>query len=189
MNDEKEEPRILITVDKEKLKEQLMSIVGTCHICDLHNQHCNKNPCGYGLSDEIVTEIIKNCIEVEETKNRTTGGTKKMNEETFIINWITDEEIHFTNGKSITFDHEQDCCEYNYADFEQVDNTSLEYEFTEPLQFENVEGYGFRFGNEGKMVSVPCYSEQNGYYDDTVDIYYDGEEVLLNCGGDVKLDC
>lgn len=74
MNDEKEEPRILITVDKEKLKEQLMSIVGTCQICDLHNQYCNKNPCGYGLSDEIVTEIIKNCIEVEETKNRTTGG-------------------------------------------------------------------------------------------------------------------
>lgn len=102
-------------------------------------------------------------------------------EEKFLINWITDEEIHFTNNKKITFSHSQCCCEYNYADFKQIDNIALEYEFTEPLQFEIVENYGFRFGNKGKMVSVPCYSEQNGYYDDTVDIYYDEKCVLLNC--------
>lgn len=109
-----------------------------------------------------------------------------MNEETFIINWITDEEIHFTNGKSITCDHEQDCCEANYADFKQVEDLALEYEFTEPLTFEEVEGYGFRFGNHEKMVSVPCYSEQNGYYDNTVDIYYDDKQVLNSCDAEIK---
>lgn len=104
-----------------------------------------------------------------------------MNEETFSINWITDIEIHFTNNKKITYDHIPDCCEANYADFKQVEEIALEYEFTEPLQFEIIENYGFRFGNKGKMVGVPCYSEQNGYYDDTVDIYYDEKCVLACC--------
>ena len=109
-----------------------------------------------------------------------------MNEETFQINWITEEEIHFTNKKRITYDHLQCCCEHNYADFKQVEEIALEYEFTEPLQFEIVENYGFRFGNDGKMVSVPCYSEQNGYYDDTVDIYYDEKCVLSDCDTEIK---
>lgn len=107
-------------------------------------------------------------------------------EETFLINWITDEEIHFTNKKRITYKHIQDCCEHNYADFKQVEDIALEYEFTEPLQFEIVEDYGFRFGNEGKMVSVPCYSEQNGYYDGTVDIYYDEKCVLSDCHTEIR---
>lgn len=109
-----------------------------------------------------------------------------MNDETFQINWITEEEIHFTNGKSITFDHQKDCCEYNYADFEQVEEIALEYEFTEPLTFEKVAGYGFRFGNPEKMVSVPCYSDQNGYYDDTVDIYYDDKLVIDRCDTELR---
>lgn len=109
-----------------------------------------------------------------------------MNDETFQINWITEEEIHFTNKKRITYNHVQNCCEVNYADFEQVEEIAFEYEFTEPLTFEEVEGYGFRFGNPDKMVSVPCYSEQNGYYDNTVDIYYDDKQVLNSCDTELK---
>ena len=51
---------------------------------------------------------------------------------------------------------------------------------------EIVENYGFRFGNKGKMVSVPCYSEQNGYYDGTVDIYYDDKLVIDSCDTELR---
>mgnify|MGYP001625605707 FL=1 len=37
------------------------------------------------------------------------------------IKQITEDHILFTNGDTITYDHIQDCCEHNYADFEQID--------------------------------------------------------------------
>ena len=88
------------------------------------------------------------------------------------IKEITFEYILFDNGIKITFDHDQDCCEDNYADFEQLKDTGIEQEeFTEPLIFEKAGDHGFRFGNLGKMYYVPCYSSQNGYYTTEVDIY------------------
>lgn len=91
---------------------------------------------------------------------------------------ISDQEIRFDGGHAITFDHEQDCCEENYADFEQVDDIARAATFTHPLQFEAVDGFGFRFGNENNMHFVPCYSFQNGYYSSDIRIFYDGKEVL-----------
>ena len=35
---------------------------------------------------------------------------------------ITEYAIEFDNGKDISFDHYQECCEINYADFEQLDS-------------------------------------------------------------------
>lgn len=87
-------------------------------------------------------------------------------------------KIIFNNGKEITTHHCQDCCEMVYAKVEDIDDLAYTYEFEEPLIFEAVEEYGFRFGNIGKMVSVPCYDEQNGYYNGILDVYYDGEHVL-----------
>lgn len=94
------------------------------------------------------------------------------------ISRITDNEILFDGGHTITFDHYQDCCEDNYADFEQIDDIARAASFTHPLQFEAVDGYGFRFGNENNMHFVPCYSDQNGYYSSDIQIYYDGKVVL-----------
>lgn len=104
------------------------------------------------------------------------------------ISKITDKEIVFNNGRIITFDHDQDCCEWNYADFNYLKDEAgiMNYEFPDELDFEVVEGKGkydrgsgFRFGDkEGYMFFVPCYSEQNGYYTCDIDIYYMGEEVL-----------
>lgn len=98
------------------------------------------------------------------------------------IKKITNEYILFDNGSKITFDHYQDCCEYNYADFEQLEDTGIEQEeFREPLIFESVDS-GFRFGNKGKMYFVPCYSDQNGWYTTEVDIYYNGKCVCNTNG-------
>ena len=94
------------------------------------------------------------------------------------IEKVTEDSILFDNGNTIDFDHRQDCCEHNYADFSQLEDSALSTEFDEDLVFEAVNEAGFRFGNEDKMFFVPCYTEQNGYYSDDVDIYYNKQQVL-----------
>lgn len=92
---------------------------------------------------------------------------------------VNSNAIEFDNGNMITFDHYQDCCESNYADFKQLEERARDIKFVKHLKFEEVDGYGFRFGNGGnKMFFIPCYSEQIGFYLSDVDIYYDGRYVL-----------
>ena len=101
---------------------------------------------------------------------------------------VTEEYILFDNGDRITYDHEQDCCESNYADFEQLDDIARTTDFDTPIEFEDAEEYGFRFGNnDGRMFFVPCYSHQNWYYSNDVDIYYNGELVLNTLGEEIIL--
>ena len=104
------------------------------------------------------------------------------------IKGITSERITFDDDSCIWFDHEQDCCETNYADFNYLaeEGDILNYEFNERLCFESVNKSGFRFGDNRRMWFCPCYSEQNGYYTDQIDIYYtkngNTEQVLsFNC--------
>ena len=99
------------------------------------------------------------------------------------IKEINEEQILFDNGFKIEYDHLQDCCESNYADFKQIEPMALNYEFDEHLIFEKVDDYGFRFGNEyGLLFFIPCYSDQNGYYSSDIDIYYNNTKVLnLEC--------
>lgn len=96
------------------------------------------------------------------------------------IKEITSEYILFDNDSRITYNHEQDCCEYNYADFNQLQDTNvLDVEFDEHLLFEEIDKLGFRFGNSiENMFFVPCYSSQNGYYSTDIQIYYNGNQVL-----------
>lgn len=93
---------------------------------------------------------------------------------------VTYKHILFSNGWVITYDHEQDCCETNYADFTALETFAYEYNF-KSLRFERCNG-GFRFGDESYMVYVPCYSVQNGYYTTDIDIYLSGECVLHTSG-------
>ena len=90
------------------------------------------------------------------------------------IDEINEDYIRFEDGSMITFQHYQDCCEWNYADFEQLDDLARSAMFdTANLTFEAVEGSGFRFGNkDGRMYFVPCYSVQNGYYSSDIQIFY-----------------
>ena len=71
-----------------------------------------------------------------------------------IIN-TEDNLIEFSDGTIITCDHDQDCCEYNYADCEQIDDLARGYDFnTSKLVFEVVEGSGFVLGIDLKE----CFS-------------------------------
>lgn len=95
------------------------------------------------------------------------------------IKKITLDAIIFDNDSKITFDHEQDCCEYNYADFMQLEETAMNCKFPEDLIFEKVVKYGFRFGGIGTpMFFIPCYSVQNGWYTTEIDIYFDDKKVI-----------
>ena len=109
---------------------------------------------------------------------------------TIKITNVTNEAIEFSDGSRITFDHEQDCCEWNYADFEQLDDLARAYNFQLPLRFEATEGSGFNFGDSRRMFFVPCYSEQNGYYTDEIDIYYTyfkhGNKPVLTFGAEFR---
>lgn len=93
------------------------------------------------------------------------------------IKEITDERITFDNGNYIAYDHEQDCCECNYADFSYLADEAgvMSYDFPEELMFEVVDGSGFRFGSAYRKFFIPCYSDQNGYYSSDIDIYYNTE--------------
>ncbi|MBR5513691.1 MAG: hypothetical protein IKV85_06865 [Ruminococcus sp.] len=93
-----------------------------------------------------------------------------------------DEYIRFDNHSLITYWHEQDCYEHNYADFNQIDLIGINHNYDENLRFEHVENCGFRFGDDKLMTFIPCYSEQNGYYTNEIEIYYNDKKVLtVNC--------
>lgn len=96
------------------------------------------------------------------------------------IEAITDEHIMFDNGNRLTTYHDQDCCEQVYADFEAIkayntlgdtaDKSVFDLEFPEDLlaTIELVKDLGFKFNK----VFVPCHNEQNGYYNDELELRY-----------------
>lgn len=95
------------------------------------------------------------------------------------IKKVTEDYILFDNGKKITFDHEQDCCEYNFADFKHITRKAKKMLFPQELKFEWGLGDEFYFYDVyGNAVRVNCYTKQDGYYTDNIQIYYDGKEVL-----------
>ena len=105
------------------------------------------------------------------------------------IKEVTDHSIIFDNGNTIESDHEPDCCEYNYAEFSNLteDVINYNYDFNENLEFRREDGLGFCFGSDGRWIFIPCYSEQNGYYNDEVDIYYNGNKVLTTVCDDSRM--
>ena len=99
---------------------------------------------------------------------------------------IEDERIIFEGGHCLSFDHEQDCCENNYADFSVFeDYVGKFFVNADKVQIRFVDGSGFLL--EGFMddlicsyqwpIFVPCYSEQNGYYTTDISIYWDGKKI------------
>lgn len=112
------------------------------------------------------------------------------------ITKFDDDKIEFSDGSAITYEHEQDCCECNWADF-----SVLEVFYDKDFEFNRydvtpVDGAGFLLSlyYEGsslcyeewrKNIFIPCYSDQNGYYATDLDIVItSGDEVKR-----VMLDC
>ena len=98
-----------------------------------------------------------------------------------VDNKMTDLELVFVfeNGERIklSYDHNQDCCEHVYADFEQIKYYKKEIigkEFKE-MVIQGVDEIGFiiclyQDWEKAVKVFVPCYNEQNGYYGSNLDL-------------------
>ncbi len=118
------------------------------------------------------------------------------------IKEIKEGKIIFDNGYILEYYHDQDCCEYVYADFDILEtyNVSIktgknikikEIDFREKLSelIEGIEGMGFNIISKiGEKFFVPCYNEQNGYYSNELELilYKQGNKETLNITDFVK---
>lgn len=109
------------------------------------------------------------------------------------INKIFNESLNFDNGLEIYSSHDQDCCEHHYAAFSALTaynlNTVtgetvniLDVEFDENIEdhIQLVKDMGFNLiAKDGSRYFVPCYAENNGYYNSSLDlvIEFNGKEV------------
>lgn len=83
--------------------------------------------------------------------------------------------ILFSDGTMLVDKHEQDCCEWVYADWSAgAGEGGLSYVDFSNFTVELVESGGIRIGNGIQMFFVPCYNCQNGYYSDCLDIAFLG---------------
>lgn len=79
--------------------------------------------------------------------------------------------IEFSNGWVMTDVHFQDCCENVYADWGHLKNEAgIDHNFDEDSFYVMKVEHGFRFGDGSISFFVPCYNEQNGYYNSDLDI-------------------
>lgn len=97
--------------------------------------------------------------------------------------------LKFDNGEVLEADHDQDCCENVYADFENMQIMGVQpnnYVLASELDFfENVldsvvpiEDLGFYLvTKQGICILVSCYNKQNGYYSDELTLRYKGKEL------------
>lgn len=96
-----------------------------------------------------------------------------------------DDRITFDDGSYISYDHEQDCCEYNYADFSVLDvmlGSDKDYMEFDSFEIDTVDDGGFliklKLASKRVLcapyhnIFIPCYSEQNGYYSNDITIIY-----------------
>ena len=91
---------------------------------------------------------------------------------------ISEDNLVFDNGTTMSSFHEQDCCESHWADFSVMEGYNIntvtgetidikEVEFDEDIKdyIELVEDAGFNLiAKDGSKYFIPCYASNNGYY-------------------------
>ena len=81
---------------------------------------------------------------------------------------IESEKITFDDGTTLYSYHDQDCCEYHYLSFNDLDLRDFEdltFDLTNDNFFNKIEGYGIELiPIKGFSIKVPGYGSNNGYY-------------------------
>lgn len=76
-----------------------------------------------------------------------------------------DEIMRFTDGSYVEASHSPDWCEHNYADWSSLDDTDFyDRDFDDII----IGKYDYGFHINGYPIN--CYSEQNGYYSNDLDV-------------------
>lgn len=87
---------------------------------------------------------------------------------------IENDELVFNDGTRLLSNHDQDCCEWHYLDFEDLDISDfdgLEFDLTNDDFFNRVEDYGIELKPiNGHVVRIPGYGSNNGYYGSNIDL-------------------
>ena len=109
-----------------------------------------------------------------------------------------DDYIWFTDGSTISYDHYQECCECNWADFSVLEVFYQDEEFDD-FEIIPVNECGFLLSlklptpdpwyqdyTPTKKILIPCYSEQNGYYSSDITIIIrrpecESKAIYLDC--------
>jgi len=81
---------------------------------------------------------------------------------------VSQEGLEFDNGSKLYSDHESDCCENHWLDFEHSgidDFSGLEFDLSGDSFFKKIDGYGIELiPLKGHSVKIPGYGSNNGYY-------------------------
>ena len=76
--------------------------------------------------------------------------------------------LRFDDGSYLFSDHDQDCCEHHYLDFDSLDLSDfegLDFDLTSDNFFEKVDNFGIRLiPVNGHPISIAGYGYNNGYY-------------------------
>lgn len=76
--------------------------------------------------------------------------------------------IKFDDGTILDSEHEQDCCESHYLEFNDLtleDFDGLEFDLSSDTFFNRIEDYGIELVPvKGHSVKIPGYGYNNGYY-------------------------
>lgn len=87
---------------------------------------------------------------------------------------IENKGLVFNDGTQLFSEHEQDCCEWHYLDFSDLnlsDFDGLEFNLIGDDFFNRIEDYGIELKPiNGHSVRVPGYGMNNGYYSSYIDL-------------------
>lgn len=80
----------------------------------------------------------------------------------------------FDNGFTMESNHDTDCCEWHYLDFDSVSMSEVEgldFDLSNDNFIEKVDGYGIRIRPiNGHPISIPGYGMNNGCYSSKLDL-------------------
>lgn len=86
--------------------------------------------------------------------------------------------IFFDNGINIVFYHDADCCEYNYVDWKSLTDCLIPNMEYLAIKIEELDT-GFKFLD---YTSVNCYSEQTGYYSNSMEFVVNYDSLFVRSG-------
>lgn len=86
--------------------------------------------------------------------------------------------IFFDNGINIEFYHDTDCCEHNYIDWESLTDCLIPGMEYSTIRIEDLDT-GFKFLD---YITVNCYSEQNGYYSNSMEFVVNYDSLFVRSG-------